>query len=95
MTPIEAVLAELDRIAQLPTVANDSGRANSFDCGARWTLRMIREAIDRGAPALPVGHGRVPLELVQTTSLTTLARSSSRRPALSGPLTRAKEGRHL
>ena len=52
----EAVLArvrdELDRIAALDTVATDSGRANSFDTGTRWTLRMIREnALDEPQPS--------------------------------------------
>lgn len=48
---LAAVLAELDRLDAVPAVANDSGRANSFDTGARWTLRMIREAIERDQAA--------------------------------------------
>ncbi|MDX2708098.1 hypothetical protein PV350_35425 [Streptomyces sp. PA03-6a] len=50
---IETVLAELDRISALDTVAHDNGRADSFAVGARWTVRMVREAIERGAPATP------------------------------------------
>lgn len=56
MTPIEAVIAECNRIAALPVVTRDSGRANSFDTGVRWTLRMIAEAVERGAPAPPTGR---------------------------------------
>jgi hypothetical protein len=44
---LATVLAELDRLDTVPAVANDSGRPNSFDTGARWTIRMIREAIER------------------------------------------------
>lgn len=54
-TNIDVVLAELDRIAELPAVQDDDGRADRFAVGARWTLRMVREAIERGAPAPPVG----------------------------------------
>lgn len=64
MTPIEAVLAELDRIATLPVVQHDDGRANTFAVGSRWTLRMIREAIERGAPAPPTQRESLHLELV-------------------------------
>lgn len=39
------VVAELNRLAALPTVNEDSGRADSFGTGARWALRMIREAV--------------------------------------------------
>ncbi|HET9326430.1 MAG TPA: hypothetical protein VFQ05_06655 [Candidatus Eisenbacteria bacterium] len=67
MTPIEAVVAELDRITQLPAVQDQEGGADTFAVGARWTLRMIREAIERGAPAPPVVRDRPQLELVQTT----------------------------
>jgi hypothetical protein len=49
--PLAVVLAELARIEALPTVQHDDGRANTFAVGARWTIRMIREAIDRGTPA--------------------------------------------
>ncbi|MFE2243881.1 hypothetical protein ACFXCU_30780 [Streptomyces virginiae] len=49
------VLDELDRIEALPTVQADNGRANTFAVGVRWTARMIREAIERGAPAEPIG----------------------------------------
>ncbi|NYV72961.1 hypothetical protein [Streptomyces sp. UH6] len=49
---LERVRAELDRIARLDTVTADNGRADSFAVGARWTLRMIREALDH-AEATP------------------------------------------
>lgn len=48
---LAVVLAELDRIEALDTVQDDDGYANRFSVGARWTIRMVREAIDRGAPA--------------------------------------------
>jgi hypothetical protein len=44
------VRAECERITQLPPVANNSGRTDTFDCGARWTIRMIRSALDHPAP---------------------------------------------
>lgn len=43
---VAAVRAELDRIAELPTVTCDDGRADRFSTGARWTLRMIREVLN-------------------------------------------------
>lgn len=49
------VLAELDRIEALPAVIADNGRADTFAVGVRWTARMVREAIERGAPAEPIG----------------------------------------
>jgi hypothetical protein len=67
VTDISVVLAELDRIAALPVVAQDSGRADSFDCGVRWALRMVREAVERGAPAPPVVREQPLLEVIQTT----------------------------
>jgi hypothetical protein len=47
---LERVRAECERITQLPPVATNSGRGDSFDCGARWTIRMIRGALDQPAP---------------------------------------------
>ena len=44
------VRAECERITQLPPVANNSGRTDTFDCGARWTIRMIRSALDQPTP---------------------------------------------
>ncbi|MGW3193702.1 hypothetical protein ACWDBD_03760 [Streptomyces sp. NPDC001118] len=64
MTPIEAVLAELDRIAQLPVVQDDGDNPDSFAVGARWTMRMVRKAIERRAPAPPVGRDRPALTVV-------------------------------
>lgn len=49
------VLDELARIEALPTVQADDGRANTFAVGVRWAARMVREAIDRGTPAEPIG----------------------------------------
>lgn len=40
------IRAELDRIANLPTVTADDGRADAFATGARWTLRMIRDVLN-------------------------------------------------
>lgn len=42
---LQRVIAETERISQLPTVTHDDGRADSFAVGARWTLRLIRAAI--------------------------------------------------
>ncbi len=64
MTAIEVVLAELDRIAALPVVQDRDDNADSFAVGARWTVRMVREAIERGAPAPPTVRDRPHLELV-------------------------------
>ncbi len=44
------VPAEPNRADQLDTVTDDDGRADAFSTGARWTLRMIREALDGTAP---------------------------------------------
>ncbi|MGW1121090.1 hypothetical protein ACWD5B_28935 [Streptomyces tanashiensis] len=45
---LNAVRAELDRMAALSTVTYDDGRADTFPVGARWALRMIREnALDQ------------------------------------------------
>lgn len=49
------VLTELDRIEALPTVQADNGRPNTFAVGVRWAARMVREAIERGAPAESTG----------------------------------------
>lgn len=51
----QVVLDELNRIEALPTVQADDGRANTFAVGVRWAARMVREAIERGAPAEPTG----------------------------------------
>jgi hypothetical protein len=45
--------AELDRIAALPTTNRDDDHADSFGTGARWTLRMIRAALEGSEPAAP------------------------------------------
>ena len=50
-TQLARVRTELDRITQLPIVANNSDRADSFDCGARWTIRLIRTALNAPEPA--------------------------------------------
>jgi hypothetical protein len=44
------VRAECERLTHLPPVANNSGRTDTFDCGARWTIRMIRSALDQPTP---------------------------------------------
>ncbi|MFE2360149.1 hypothetical protein [Streptomyces virginiae] len=54
------VLDELDRIEALPTVQADDGRANTFAVGVLWAARMVREAIERGAPAEPTGETASP-----------------------------------
>jgi hypothetical protein len=41
---------ELDRIAALEPVQADDGRADSFGTGARWTLRLLRAALDGDQP---------------------------------------------
>ena len=49
------VVTELNRLAALPAVNEDSGGVDSFGTGARWVHRMIREAIvGRAAPAANV-----------------------------------------
>jgi chromosome segregation ATPase len=43
---VERVRAEFDRVAALGVVRNDDSRADRFSTGARWTIRMIRGALD-------------------------------------------------
>lgn len=46
------VQREISRLAQLPTVTDDDGRADSFATGARWAIRQIHNALD-GQQATP------------------------------------------
>jgi hypothetical protein len=47
LTALDRVTAELDRLSSLDTVTRHDSRADSFGVGARWAIRMIREAIAR------------------------------------------------
>lgn len=53
---LNAVRAELDRIAALPTIAYDDGRADTFPVGARWTIRVLRENALGEPQKLPAGE---------------------------------------
>jgi hypothetical protein len=47
---VARVQAEINRIAGLPTVTRDDGRADTFAVGARWAIRLIGAVLDGEDP---------------------------------------------
>jgi hypothetical protein len=88
--PRTRVRNEIARIAKLPVVANNSDRADSFDCGARWTIRMIRTALDEPAPVS--GPARQRPKRPNPTHVAPTSRPPSPRTAACAPAAACRTG---